>query len=252
MISQKLLPSYARVRAQLGLPPIQRIYDELDRSVLDLVVMSPTLFPRPDDWPQKAHVSGFLNAPPGEVSPLSPELEAFLAAGEPPLYVTFGSMSAVERDPTAVVQIIEEAVAQAGCRAIVQSEVPRPSLPHLFHTGPAPHAQIFPRCAAIVHHGGVGTTQAAMRAGRPSVIVAHIADQFLWGQQLERLGVAPPHLSRRRLSPAGLARAMRAASRDAAMRAQAERLGQAMQGEDGVQRAVELIGQRVPSSSGRG
>ncbi|HVE86663.1 MAG TPA: nucleotide disphospho-sugar-binding domain-containing protein, partial [Myxococcales bacterium] len=243
VLSRTMRASFSEVRSSFGLPPIRRIEDALDRTVVDLVTVSPTLLPRPPDWRAKVHLTGFLTPPPaGPPPPVSPDVEAFLAAGPPPLYVTFGSMSAAEAEPQAVLSLVERATREAGHRALVQTSIPSsgPGAGDILRIGPAPHDQLFPRCRAIVHHGGAGTTQAALRAGRPSVIVAHVADQFMWGRQLRRLGVAPESLARHSLAPSRLARAIQAATASEPMRTRAEELGRSMAAEDGLRKAVQL------------
>lgn len=243
LIDKNLMPSVAKVRAQLGLPPVKKAADMLGRSILELFTVSPTLMPRPADWPEKTRVCGFLNPPaPASGFTLPEGLEPFLAAGPAPVFVTFGSMAMAENDPTGLYRLVTEAIDAAGCRAIVQLAAgDAPAHPRIFRLGAAPHDVLFPRCAAIVHHGGAGTTQAAMRAGRPSVLVAHITDQFLWGKVLSRHGVAPPHLTRKGLTPKKLAAAIGQALAAPAMAAKAAALGAQMQAEDGIATAVKLI-----------
>jgi len=100
---------------------------------------------------------------------------------------------------------------------------------------------LFPRCAVIVHHGGSGTTQAALLAGRPSVVVAHVADQFLWGEELVRLGAASASLRRLTVRSSSLARAIVAALTHPRFRESASVLGDKMRHEDGVATAVHVI-----------
>jgi len=135
-----------------------------------------------------------------------------------------------------------------GCRAIVQSNwndvTSMPEDARIYRLVSAPHTEIFPRCAAVVHHGGAGTTQTALRCGRASVVVAHVTDQFFWGAKLEELGVAPAAIDRRKATPAKLAAAIRKVLATPAMRARAEELGRKLQAEDGVAEAVRIIERR--------
>ena len=78
----------------------------------------------------------------------------------------------------------------------------------VFVTGPVTHPKLFPRVAAVVHHGGAGTTTAAARAGVPQLIVPHVFDQFYFAKRLVELGVAPPPLPRTRLDGPALAAAL--------------------------------------------
>ena len=113
--------------------------------------------------------------------------------------------------------------------------------PNIFRCNSAPHAQVFPRCAAVVHHGGAGTTHTALRAGCPSVVVEHAFDQQFWGSELQRLGAAGEVLHRNTLAVDGLAKTIQKTIHAESMQRSAKALGQTMQHENGVQRALALI-----------
>jgi sterol 3beta-glucosyltransferase len=104
-----------------------------------------------------------------------------------------------------------------------------------------PHDALFPQMAAVVHHGGAGTTAAGLRAGMPSIVIPCIGDQPFWGERVYRLGVGPKPIPRSRLSVEGLAAALRTATIDPEMRARAAALGAQIRAEDGVARAVEAV-----------
>jgi UDP:flavonoid glycosyltransferase YjiC (YdhE family) len=108
-------------------------------------------------------------------------------------------------------------------------------------TGSIPHAWLFPRMAAVVHHAGVGTTAAGLRAGVPSIAVPYFGDQPYWGRRIAELGVGPQPIPRSRLTADRLALALRSATTDAAMQGRAARLGEAIRGEDGIGNAVRVI-----------
>jgi len=108
----------------------------------------------------------------------------------------------------------------------------------------APHQAIFPRCRAVVHHGGAGTTQAATLAGKPSVVVANISEQDYWARELRRLGVAGGLARRRSVTAAGLARRIRQVLASPQMTVRAQALADGMRGENGVQEAVAAIMRR--------
>lgn len=104
-----------------------------------------------------------------------------------------------------------------------------------------PHAQVFPRCAAVVHHCGAGTTHTALAAGVPSVPVPHVSDQFAWAGELRRLGVASGAESRRSLTASKLARRIADVVADPGMRTRAVAVQARMKDDDGPARAAELI-----------
>jgi UDP:flavonoid glycosyltransferase YjiC (YdhE family) len=237
------------LRQREGLPLVKNIFhDRIGPMPCALVAVSATLVPRPPDWPPEMELCGYLHAPDQVHEPLSPELEAFLAAGAPPVYVTLGSMLAVSDDEAAAVtRVLVEAAVLSGQRVIVQA--PWESLPPLdvpervFKVSRANHALVFPRCAAVVHHGGAGTTHAACRAGVPSVLVPYVTDQFFWQAALARRGLATPSVPRKRLKADTLAARLRQVVADEAMRARARVVGEAMRSEDGVAHAVTRIAQ---------
>lgn len=237
-------------RARAGLSPVGSLLNRLlDLVHTILVPLSPTLFPRPDDWDPRIHVSGFLRMP-DSVEPWEPdaELRAFLEGGEPPAFLSFGSMLSLDHARALEsVAVMRAALGKANMRGIIQAppEVAegQKNDAHASFIVRAPHAQLFPRCSVIVHHGGAGTTQSAVLAGRPSVVVPHVADQFLWGDQLEKRGIGVKPLPRLKLTPDCLAARLREAVGDPALRERARVAGEALANEDGATRAAELIEQ---------
>jgi sterol 3beta-glucosyltransferase/vancomycin aglycone glucosyltransferase len=159
--------------------------------------------------------------------------------------MTFGSMMVGEAQPATVIRILVDAALAAECRAIIQADWARaaeiPEHPAIYRLDRAPHAALFPRCAAVVHHGGAGTSHAAALAGKPSVIVAHATDQLFWAATLRRLGLAGAPLRRHALTAKRLARAIRLLLDSPKMQNNAACVGAAMQHEDGVQNAVAHI-----------
>lgn len=208
-----------------------------------LQAFSSELLPGRPDYPGWVHTTGFwyLPAPPGWTPPS--RLTDFLDAGEPPVYLGFGSMAG--RDPQGVGRIVAEAVARAGVRAVIVSGwggIRLDDLPDgVLLLDQAPHDWLFPRMAAIVHHGGSGTTAAALAAGRPQVICPFVADQPFWAARAHAVGVAPPPQPQRRLTAAGLAEAIRHAVTDRRIADHAERMGTRVRAEDGVRTAVRIL-----------
>lgn len=204
---------------------------------------SPQLVPTPTDWPTTALTVGAWTLPPApDCIPPQP-LAEFLAAGPPPVYIGFGSMAG--RNPGRVTAIVLEALERSGRRGVLASgwgglaalAVPRDVLV-IDH---APHDWLFPRVAAVVHHGGAGTTHAGLRAGRPSIICPFFGDQPFWGRRVHALGAGPAPIPQRRLTAARLADAIVAATSDPDIAASAEVLGRRLRAERGVEDTVDWI-----------
>ncbi len=230
-------------RNTLGLPPAKDDATLRGRPVPKLYAYSEHVLPRPSDWGDEVHVTGYWFLPAPRSWQPSRELLAFLSAGAPPVYVGFGSM--VARDGEAKSAIVLEAVKRTGLRAILATgwgglttaAVPR----NVFMLDAAPHDWLFPQCAAVVHHGGSGTTAAGLRAGKPSVIVPFFGDQPFWGRRVEALGVGPAPIPQKKLTTDALAHAIQVATTDAGMARRAEALSAKICAEDGVGRAIEVI-----------
>ncbi|MEN8258267.1 MAG: glycosyltransferase, partial [Thermodesulfobacteriota bacterium] len=203
LVDRFLLPYYNPLRQKVGMPPYRSVLHHAWKSeVLNLFAVSPELCRKPPDWPENYKVCGFFNLPVDLVSWTMPDsLKEFLAAGVPPVYMTFGSMTSLSDEFEEIaLQNFTAAVELAGCRALIQSRVAPQGVcrdnPDIYIVNRLPHQHLFPHCAAVVHHGGAGHTQSTLVAGCPSVVVAHIADQIFWGRELYRLGVAPRPLYR--------------------------------------------------------
>lgn len=231
-------------REVLGLPPQTRAENTAARKrMVTLLGYSPHVVPHPADWPANCHTTGYWFLDTAATWEPPADLVAFLAAGPPPVCIGFGSMTG--RDPRGMTEVLLQAVAAAGTRAILLSGwagLGGTTLPgSVFALDAAPHDWLFPRVAAVVHHGGSGTTAAGLCAGVPTVIVPHFADQPYWGQRIHALGVGPAPIPRSKLTVERLAAALRTAVTDAAMQQRAARLGEQIRFEDGVATAVALI-----------
>ena len=208
---------------------------------------SPAVIPPPADWGTDIHVTGYWFLDPAEDWTPDPALADFLHAGPPPVYIGFGSMSS--RNPKETANLILEALARAGQRGIIHAGwggMQRADLPDsVMMVDGVPFSWLFPRVAAVVHHGGAGTTSAGLRAGVPSVVVPFFGDQPYWGQRVADLGVGPAPIPRKKLTAERLARAIQVAATDEAMRERVAALGTRIRAEDGVGRAVAVVAQMV-------
>ncbi|MFF8805506.1 glycosyltransferase [Streptomyces omiyaensis] len=193
---------------------------------------SELVVPRPRDWPAELEVAGYWW--PHETGRLPREVEDFLAAGPPPVFVGLGS--ATVPDPERVSREVVTALRAAKVRGIVQRGWAGLAAgdDDILTVGEVPHSLLFPRTAAVVHHAGAGTTGAVLRAGVPTVPVPVQFDAAFWASRLTVLGTAPGAVPLRRLTSANLAAALRRATRDDVHRERARALADRLAAEDGV------------------
>ena len=207
---------------------------------------SPSVIPAPSDWSADDHVTGYWFLDPADDWTPPPDLLDFLQAGPPPVYIGFGSMGS--RKPAETTDLVLQALAQTQQRAILLSGwggMQKTDLPaSVCMVDSIPHAWLFPRVAAVVHHGGAGTTAAGLRAGVPSIVIPFTTEQAFWGRRVHDLGVGPAPIPRSKLTVDRLAQAIQAAVTNTAMRQRAAELGSKIQAEDGIANAVEII-QRI-------
>ncbi len=229
--------------ATLGLPGSWNEWERNGAPIPRLYGYSPTMLPIPADWDASTFAGGawFLDQH-SDWQP-SAELAAFLERSPQPVYVGFGSMAGT--DAAEKTAIVSAALAQAGLRGVLATGaggLARTSAPeHIHFLDQVPHDWLFPRVAAVVHHGGAGTTAAGLRAGAPTLICPFIADQPFWGRQVAALGAGVPPIRQRRLTVDTLAAALTRLTSAAQIRSRAQELGARIRAEDGVGRAVEWI-----------
>lgn len=237
-----------RFRREIGLlPQTNQENIAARRRMTVLHGVSRHVLPFPADWPDNFHITGywFLDKEPDWQPPA--ELANFLAVGPPPVYIGFGSMT--NSDPAATTRLVIEAVQQSGQRAVLLSGwagMGQADLPaQILRLHSAPHNWLFPRMAAVVHHGGAGTTAAGLRAGVPNVVIPHMVDQPYWGQRVYALGAGPKPIMRHKLTAVHLTHAIQQAITDQQIRQSAAALGAKIHAENGLGNAVEIIKQTM-------
>ena len=243
-LNQTMLKDVNRLRRREGLEPFaDLLLDAWPSHRLNLLASSPALIERPPDWPAWHQLCGFLELPPHPHESLAPELDAFLSNGPAPVFMGFGSLMPIAGNIhlTETIAAFESAARLAGCRAIIQSEIERPWTDEIFYVKRTPHRLVFPRCAAVVHHAGAGTTHSTLRAGTPSIAVPHVSDQFAWCDELERLGVAPKPIRRTHLSAETLASRIRDVIGDPRMKKRAMEIAERMKSDNGPETAAKLV-----------
>jgi sterol 3beta-glucosyltransferase len=230
-------------REHLHLPPspFPGPYAAMRRSPV-LYSFPESVIPRPRDWNERVELTGFWYLEPSDWQP-DRRLIDFIAGGPAPVYVGFGSVGV--RDEKGTLRLAQEALRMCGQRAVVGVRASlRSSLEasnDFLPIDDVPFDWLFTRVAAVIHHGGAGTTAAAMRAGIPNVVFPHFSDQPFWGRRVAALGVGPEPIPGKELTAGRLAAAIKTALTDSAMRQRAARLGEKIRMENGVQRAVEAI-----------
>jgi UDP:flavonoid glycosyltransferase YjiC (YdhE family) len=233
---------FRRFERELGLAPAPNPLFWGHSPHLTLGLFSPTLAAPQLDWPACAHATGFPFFGHDEGS--SPELQAFLDAGEPPIVFTLGSAAVGTAGD--FFRQSAEAAHSLGRRAVLlvgrdPRNHPTGELPPGVIAVPyAPHAAVFPRAAVIVHQGGIGTTGEAMRAGRPMLVVPYSHDQPDHAARLTRLGVARA-VARERYDAATAAREIRTLLGDQRYAERAAEIGARVRSETGTATACSLI-----------
>ncbi len=197
--------------------------------------------PVPTNGPRQQHVCGYWSLPAAPSWQPPPALKEFLRRPGPVISIGFGSMASTK--PQEVTDLVIAAIRSAGVRAVLLSGwgglASLPESDDVFCADALPHDWLFPRVAAAVHHGGAGTTGAALSAGIPALVIPFAADQPFWGQRVAALGTGPLPIMRKWLTAERLTAALRLMADDENMRGRAARLGTLLRAEDGVAEAVK-------------
>lgn len=241
-------------RRTLGLPGLHATAEGAnvinDRAVPFTYLWSPSLIPKPEDWHDHIDVADFIFFESESRFDPPAALVAFLEAGDPPIYAGFGSC--VVEDPPELTRMLFAAFERAGVRGIVSAgwgglggvDIPR----NVLVIGECPHDWLFPRCAAVCHHGGAGTTATGLRFDRPTAVVPFFGDQSFWGHMVAAAGAGPAPVPARQLTVERLAEAFRACGR-ADVRARAAQIGALLRSRDGAELAIEAFYRNLPTTA---
>lgn len=211
-----------------------------------LFAVSPTVLPPAREWANRVTVTGyfFLDSPADYRPPT--ELMRFLEAGPAPICVTFGSM--IHRASDRIAEMVLGAIRSAGQRAIVLTGWDgwkgRDSSDDLFFIESVPHDWLLPRCKAVIHHGGAGTTGAGLRAGIPNVVIPFAGDQMFWGKRVHAIGAGPQPILVKSLTARRLQSALTEVE-EGALRSRVQEVGRAIQAEDGVGETIRVVESRL-------
>jgi len=236
-----------RLRADLGLPPAAAnpILEGQHSPRLVLALFSRHFAPPQADWPPQTVQTGFPFLDRAGDAPLPPELPAFLDAGPPPLVFTLGSAAvmaaggfyaagaeAARRRRRRAVLVVGDDRRNRADLGVLPADVL--AVPY------APYADLFPRAAAVVHQGGIGTTAEALRAGRPMLVMPYGHDQPDNADRIARLGLGRP-LPRRAFTPARAAAELDRLLADPGYAQRAAAIGRQIRAEDGVAAACDAL-----------
>lgn len=243
-------PSINHQRKNLGLAPLP--FFDPHRQIRQLRIpflfgISPSVIPKPSDWPKTHHVTGYWFLDQTDTWQPPAELVKFLDEGPPPVCIGFGSMDS--QNPEKITRLAIDALKISGQRGILLSgwsgtdslDLPE----NIYQAQSIPHDWLFPRVAAVVHHGGAGTTAAGLRAGKPSLITPFGGDQFFWQKIIVGLGVGLKTPAFKRLTAETLGQAIKMTLSDPHIQDQASVLGAKIQAEDGIAQAVNIIHQYI-------
>ena len=243
VVNAGVLSAVNRGRSELGLPPIDNVL-ESSIGAGAIAATDAALTIVPPGVALRAVQTGYMHL--REPGPLDSEVEAFLDSGSPPVYVGFGSMPVPRADSMG--QLLADAARAAGRRLVVASGWGGPKgtarQGDCLFVEDVPHPLLFPRVAAVVHHGGAGTVATAARAGVPQVVLPYMSDQFMWRSQVVKLGLGPKAGLLRMLSARSLSKAIVECLGNERYQRRAEEIATAIRGTDGVQltvRAIEAI-----------
>lgn len=212
---------------------------------------SPTISPRPGDWPESTVVTGFWRL--DDLTGWQPDeaFQAFLAAGEKPIYLGFGSMPWGAARNT---EIILKALQIWGGRVVIGrgwGGIRAEDLPSsVYSIAKAPHSKLFEHVKAVVHHGGAGTVHTGLYAGKPTFVVPQFFDQPYWGRRVFELGCGPPPVRLRKLTPGILAAALDELATDKSYEVAAVELREKLLLEDGTGLAVDIIEETIADYPG--
>lgn len=232
-------------KQMLGLPatPIKGYFEKFGTSQIPIVNgFSQHVVSRPADWGEYIHITGYWFPEHKDWEPPK-ELVSFIEAGDPPVFIGFGSMPI--KNPQQTLNIILESLKRSGQRGILHSGwggLGSQSLPdHVFKIEYAPYEWLFPRMAMTIHHGGSGTTAFGLRSGIPSCVVSFVFDQHYWGERIAKLGAGPKPIRYKKLTVDRLSEAIQVGVGDPQIRQRANEIGKIIKAEKGIENAINVF-----------
>ncbi len=247
VLDRLLGPAINGLRGELGLPPASGILNAWWNSPDRVIGLFPDWFAAPQaDWPPQTRLTGFPRYDESETFAADPDLDAFLDAGPAPVAFTPGSAM---HHGAAFFRHSVDACRRLGRRGLLLTRhaghLPTPLPATVRHVPFAPFSRVFPRCAAVVHHGGIGTTAQALAAGVPQVVTPFAHDQFDNAERVRRLGVGRT-VKAKRYTARSATRALAAVLSDPAVAAACRAVATRLVDDDSVERTCDLIEALAP------
>lgn len=245
-VNPMMIGPYNKIRRKYGLGPVKTM-DEMMSPYLNLIPVSAFVVPKNPYWAEINHVVGYWYEEDEEFEP-SPELRKFLESGSRPVIVALGAMSFESREEKSKLDILIHAFQQTGMRAVVQGfdeTLKNYELPDsVIRAGSMPHSWLFRQGCCVIHHGGFGTSASAMLAGKPSIVIPHVLDQFLWADRVCELHAGMKPIKASKLNAKTLAETIELLKADYGQIAdEVVRLSRKMKEENGLETAVALVRQ---------
>jgi sterol 3beta-glucosyltransferase len=209
-----------------------------------IISSSPTVFSVSKDWPEHVHSYGNWFMDSDHSYQPEEKLERFLKAGEPPVYIGFGSVGD-KKNAGETTALVIKALKLAGKRGIINTggsgmNQTEEIAEDILFVKDIPHEWLFPKMSAVVHHGGAGTTAEGLRAGVPSIIVPYGNDQFAWGRKIHELGAGAKAIPRKELTAEKLSAAI-SYTQVNEIQSKAQEIGKQIRAEKGAEKAAQVI-----------
>ena len=245
-VNPMMVGPYNKIRKKYRLGSVKAI-DEIMSPYLNLIPVSTCVVPKNPYWAKVNQVTGYWYEENEEFEP-APELLQFLESGSKPVIVALGAMAFESREEKSKLDILIHAFQQTGMRAVVQGfdetlknyELPE----NVIRVGSIPHSWLFRRGYCIVHHGGLGTSASAMLAGKPSIVIPHVLDQFLWANRIYELHAGMKPIKVNKLNEEILIETIELLKANYDQMAhEVQRLSEKMKEENGLKTSVSLIQQ---------
>lgn len=234
-VKEFFLDEFGKLPKNFSIP-----FEKVDEKHPAIISCSNYVFPRPKDWDSNIYQNGYWFVEESTEYKPSKELSEFLAKGEKPIYIGFGSVFDLKRK-TETINIITEALLKSGKRGIISGMGNIDNLPeNIIAINNIPHSWLFKQVCLVCHHGGAGTTAAGFKAGVPSIIIPFSNDQFAWAHRAYDLGVASAPIYRKKLTAHKLMKTMDCALSNKVIQ-NAKILGANISTENGAKECAKII-----------